>query len=284
MSAEPITVADVTAAAGAACGCDEPAAAPAQEQPQPQQQTAAQQQRSKGGVSAIGQCPREEKTANNVSGRAARTGTTAASNLTKSTEQTEKRPPRTRRLREGPRCRHQTRGRGKAARRAAPAWADKAPVPADRESRNSRRLKRACAEVTEPRRIEIREEAEPREMFAEPARAGNAAISCSIRTIDDSFGDRAASGSAMTFGRHARSMRSCRDKRYGCGQEAVQAFPVTSLPAVRFHHLAAAIRQLRLVRAQAGIHLRRLADMFGTEFSGIRTAGHLLLGVGPDCA
>ena len=54
-------------------------------------------------------------------------------------------------------------------------------------------------------------------------------------------------------------------------------FRIGALAAVRFHHLAAAIRQLLLVRAQAGVHLRRLADMFGAEFSGIRTAGHLLL-------
>src|SRR5215212_2456549 len=53
-----------------------------------------------------------------------------------------------------------------------------------------------------------------------------------------------------------------------------------ALAAARFHHLAAAVRQLLLVRFQAGVHLRRLADMFGAEFSGIRTAGHLLLGGG----
>ena len=54
-----------------------------------------------------------------------------------------------------------------------------------------------------------------------------------------------------------------------------------ALPAARFHHLAAGSENAGLVLAQAGVHLRRLADMFGAEFFRIGTAGHLLLRARP---
>src|SRR5512139_511443 len=47
--------------------------------------------------------------------------------------------------------------------------------------------------------------------------------------------------------------------------------------AARLDDLAAGIRQLGLVVAQAGIHLRRLADVLGAELAGVAAAGHLLL-------
>lgn len=49
------------------------------------------------------------------------------------------------------------------------------------------------------------------------------------------------------------------------------------LAAARFDDLGAGLRELRLFLAQAGVHLRRLADVFGAEFAGVATAGHVLL-------
>src|SRR3954454_19985288 len=48
------------------------------------------------------------------------------------------------------------------------------------------------------------------------------------------------------------------------------------LSAVGLHDLAAGFGELGLVLAQAGVHLRRLADVLGAELAGVAAARHLL--------
>ena len=125
---------DGTSGAGDACGCDEarcrarPGAAAHATQPQPQTEAAAP---------SANTAPAEAKTANNVA---------AAQPVQSPPQPVEAGQRKDRRasgcLRESTRRRHETGGRRKAARRAAPALGRQAPRRSSRVSRSSRRSKR----------------------------------------------------------------------------------------------------------------------------------------------
>jgi hypothetical protein len=169
MSAEPITVATAPAEPVSRVVATNPASAPAQEQPQPQTEAAAPSANAAAtsNVRAEEKTASEEKTANNV---AAARPVQQSLQPVKSAEQTEGRiaAPRDGFARD----RDADIKRADAEKRRAERrqrWADKRRLQQPREQ-ELEAVEESVREVTEPRRIRIRQEAEPREMFAEPAR------------------------------------------------------------------------------------------------------------------
>jgi hypothetical protein len=173
MSAEPITVTTAPAEPVSRVVATNPASAPAHEQPQPQSQTKAAVPSANAApstnisnVRAEEKAASEEKTANNVA--AARP--VQPLQPVKSAEQTEGKiaAPRDAFARD-----HDVDvKRADAEKRRTERrqrWADKRRFQQPREQ-ELEAVEESVREVTEPRRIRIRQEAEPREMFAEPAR------------------------------------------------------------------------------------------------------------------
>jgi hypothetical protein len=171
MSAEPITVSAAPAEPVSRVVATNPASAPAQEQPQPQPQTEAaappaNATPSTHNVRAEEKAATEDKTAPNVA--AARP--VQPLQPVKSAEQTEEKIAAPRDA--FARGRDADVKRADAEKRRAERrqrWADKRRVQPPREQ-ELEAVEESVREVTEPRRIRIRQEAEPREMFAEPAR------------------------------------------------------------------------------------------------------------------
>jgi hypothetical protein len=173
MSAEPITVSAAPAEPVSRVVATNPASAPAQEQPQPlpQPQTEAatppaNAAPSTHNVRAEEKAATEDKTAPNVA--AARP--VQPLQPVKSAEQTEEKIAAPRDA--FARGRDADVKRADAEKRRAERrqrWADKRRVQPPREQ-ELEAVEESVREVTEPRRIRIRQEAEPREMFAEPAR------------------------------------------------------------------------------------------------------------------
>jgi len=174
MSAEPITVTTAPAEPVSRVVATNPASAPAQEQPQPQSQTKAAvpsanaaPSTNTSNVRAEEQVASEEKTANNV---AAVRPVQPSLQPVKSTEQTEGKiaAPRDAFARD----RDADIKRADAEKRRTERrqrWADKRRFQQPREQ-ELEAVEESVREVTEPRRIRIRQEGEPREMFAESAR------------------------------------------------------------------------------------------------------------------
>jgi hypothetical protein len=167
MSAEPITVATAPAEPVSRVVATNPASAPAQEQPQPQPQTEAAAPSANNNIRAEEKGASEEKTANNV---AAARPTQLSLQPVKSAEQTEEKTAAPRDV--FAKARDTDVKRADAEKRRAERrqlWADKRRVQQPREQ-ELEAVEERVREVTEPRRIRIRQEGEPREMFAEPAR------------------------------------------------------------------------------------------------------------------
>ena len=172
MSAEPITVATAPAEPVSRVVATNPASAPAQPQPLPQPQTeaaapSANAAPSTNNVRAEEKAFSEEKTANNV---AAVRPVQPSLQPVKSTEQAEEKiaAPRDAFARD----RDADIKRADAEKRRAERrqrWADKRRFQQPREQ-ELEAVEERVREVTEPRRIRIRQEGEPREMFAEPVR------------------------------------------------------------------------------------------------------------------
>ena len=170
MSAEPISVAAVQPVPRAVA--TNPASAPAQEQPQPQPQTEAAAPPDNA-APLTNNVRAEEKPANNV---AAVQPVLAQPQFAKSTEQ--KSAEQTGEKAATPRdafarARDADVKRADAEKRRAERrqlWAERRRVQQPREQ-ELEAVEERVREVTEPRRIRIREEGGPREMFAEPARA-----------------------------------------------------------------------------------------------------------------
>ena len=179
MSAEPITAnkatpqpvpyaasTDVAPNAGASTAQAEPQTPAKAEQPKPDQQTVA---------ASHAAAPAEEKTANNSAAaqtapNSAATQPAAASPPAKPVEQTSE---RTAAPHEAiAKARDVDVKRAAAEQRRAERrqrWTDKRRFQQPREQ-ELEAVEEKVREATEPRRIRIREEAEPRDMFAEPAR------------------------------------------------------------------------------------------------------------------
>jgi hypothetical protein len=175
MSAEPITVATAPAEPVSRVVATNPASAPSQPQPLPQPQTEAAAPSANAApstntnnVRAEEKAASEEKTANNV---AAVRPVQPSLQPVKSAEQTEEKiaaAPRDAFARD----RDADLKRADAEKRRAERrqrWADKRRFQQPREQ-ELEAVEERVREVTEPRRIRIRQEGEPREMFAEPAR------------------------------------------------------------------------------------------------------------------
>ena len=180
MSAEPITVAAVPAQPVPRAAATSPASAPAQELPQPQMEAAAPSGNAASPINNVR--AEEEKPVNNV---AAVQPVQAQPQPVKSTEQKpaeqtgeKAAPPRD----AFARARDADVKRADAEKRRAERrqqWTDKRRLKQPREQDLSNQprepeldaVEARVREVTEPRRIRIREEGGPREMFAEPARA-----------------------------------------------------------------------------------------------------------------
>jgi len=172
MSAEPIHVATAPAEPVSRVAATNAASAPAQEQPQPQPQTeaatpSANAAPSTNNVRAEEKAASEQKTATNV---AAARPVQPSLQPVKSAEQTEEKSAAPR---DGfARDRDADIKRADAEKRRAERrqrWADKRRFQQPREQ-ELEAVEERVREMTEPRRIRIRQEAEPREMFAEPAR------------------------------------------------------------------------------------------------------------------
>lgn len=175
MSAEPITVSAAPAEPVPRVVATNPASAPAQEQPQPQQQPQPQTEAaapsanaapSTHNVRAEEKATSEDKTATNVA--AARP--VQPLQPVKSPEQSEEKTAAPRDA--FARARDADIKRADAEKRRAERrqrWADRRRVQQPREQ-ELEAVEESVREVTEPRRIRIRQESEPREMFAEPAR------------------------------------------------------------------------------------------------------------------
>jgi hypothetical protein len=172
MSAEPIAVSTAPAERvphAAATAATNPVPAPAQEQPQQQPQTQQQSQpQTQAAAPSTNAPPAEEKTANNV---AAAQPVQSPPQPSKLTDQADEKAA-------GPRdvfarARDADIKRADAEKRRAERrqqWADKRRLKQPREQ-ELEAVEERVREVTEPRRIRIREEVEPRGMFAEPARS-----------------------------------------------------------------------------------------------------------------
>jgi type IV secretory pathway VirB10-like protein len=176
MSAEPIAVSTAPAEPVPYVAATNTASKPAQEQPQttqPQPQTQPQQ-RTEAAASSANAAPSanadnaraEEKTANDV----AVAQLVQPPQPAKSAEQTDEKTAAPRdalaKTRDADVKRAAAEQR-RAERRQR--WADKRRFQQPREQ-ELEAVEGSVREVTEPRRIRIREEGEPREMFAEPAR------------------------------------------------------------------------------------------------------------------
>ena len=172
MSAEPIHVS--TAPAEPVPQAVATNTAPAQEQPQtqPQQQTPQPQQQTEAAAPSannarVEEKHAEEKTANNA---AVAQHIQPPPQPAKSAEQADEKTAAPRDV--FARARDADIKRADAEKRRAERrqrWADKRRFPQPREQ-ELEAVEGSVREVTEPRRIRIREEAEPREMFAVPAR------------------------------------------------------------------------------------------------------------------
>jgi len=172
MSAEPISVAAGPSQPVPRAVATSPASAPAQEQPQPQTEGAAP---SGNAARPTNNVRVEEKPANNVAAVPPVQGQgqpqTAKPNEQKSVEQTGEKaaPPRD----AFARARDADVKRADAEKRRAERrqlWAERRRVQQPREQ-ELEAVEARVREATEPRRIRIREEGEPGEMSAEPARA-----------------------------------------------------------------------------------------------------------------
>jgi hypothetical protein len=169
MSAEPISVAAAPAQPVPRAVTTSPASAPAQEQPQPQTEAAAP---SGNAAPPTNNVRVEEKPVSNV---AAVQPVQPAPQPVKSTEQ--KSAEQTGEKAATPRdafarARDTDAKRADAEKRRAERrqlWAERRRVQQPREQ-ELEAVEERVREVTEPRRIRIREEGGPREMFAEPAR------------------------------------------------------------------------------------------------------------------
>ena len=174
MSAEPITVATAPAEPVSRVAATNPASALSQPQPLPQPQTEAAAPSANAvpstntnNVRAEEKAASAEKTANNV---AAARPVQPSLQPVKSAEQTEEKiaAPRDAFARD----RDADIKRADAEKRRVERrqrWADKRRFQQPREP-ELEAVEESVREATEPRRIRIRQEGEPREMFAEPAR------------------------------------------------------------------------------------------------------------------
>jgi hypothetical protein len=172
MSAEPIHVATAPAEPVPNVVTTNPAPAPALQQPQPQTDAAAPPATaapSTNTTRAEEKAASEEKTANNV---AAARPTQLPLQSVKSVEQTAAPRDALARARDVDVKRADAEKR-RAERRQR--WADKRRVQPSREQ-ELEAVEESVREVTEPRRIRIRQESEPREMFAEPVRGETSRI------------------------------------------------------------------------------------------------------------
>jgi hypothetical protein len=175
MSAEPITVSTAPAERVphvAATAATNPA--PAQEQPQQQPQTQQQSQlQTQAAAPSTNAPPAEEKTANNV----------AAAQPVQSPPQPSKPADLADEKTAAPRdalarARDADIKRADAEKRRAERrqqWADKRRLKQPREQ-ELEAVEERVREVTEPRRIRIREEGVPRDLFAEPVRSETSRI------------------------------------------------------------------------------------------------------------
>ena len=167
MSAEPITVATAPAGPVPHVAATNPAAAPVQEQTQPQQQTRQPQQQTEVAAPSANNVRAEEKTANNA---VVAQPIEPPPQPAKSTEQADEKTAAPRDV--FARGRDADIKRADAEKRRAERrqrWADKRRFQQTREQ-ELEAVETSVREVTEPRRIRIREEAEPRDLFAERAR------------------------------------------------------------------------------------------------------------------
>ena len=200
MSAEPITVSTAPAEPVpqvAATAATKPAAAPAQEPPQQPPQTQATAPAANTGGSALRQCsPAEEKPANNVAA-----AQPAPPQPAKPAEQADEKTAAPREA--YARARDADIKRADAEKRRAERrqqWADKRRLKQPREQ-ELEAVEERVREVTEPRRIRIREEGEPRGAGCSPSpgegtcspnrqEAKRPGSGCSIRIIDFLSGNR----------------------------------------------------------------------------------------------
>jgi len=170
MSAEPIAVSTAPAERvphAAATAATNPVPAPALEQPQqqPQQQSQPQTQAAAPSTNAP---PAEEKTANNV---AAVQPVQSPPQPSKPVDQADEKTAAPRDALA--RARDADIKRADAEKRRAERrqqWADKRRLKQPREQ-ELEAVEERVREVTEPRRIRIREEGGPRDLFAEPVRS-----------------------------------------------------------------------------------------------------------------
>lgn len=160
MSAEPIAVAATNTASA-------PAQEQPQAQPQPQTQPQPQQQQAEAPAPSANNAGAEEKTANNV---AAAQPVQPPPQPAKPAEQADEKAAAPRDALA--KARDADMKRAAAEQRRAERrqrWADKRRYQQPREQ-ELEAVEGSVREMTEPRRIRIREEGGPREMFAEPAR------------------------------------------------------------------------------------------------------------------
>ena len=170
MSAEPIAVSTAPAERvphAAATAATNPVPAPALEQPQqqPQQQSQPQTQAAAPSTNAP---PAEEKTANNVA------AVQPVQSLPQPSKPVDQADEKTAAPRDAlARARDADIKRADAEKRRAERrqqWADKRRLKQPREQ-ELEAVEERVREVTEPRRIRIREEGGPRDLFAEPVRS-----------------------------------------------------------------------------------------------------------------
>jgi hypothetical protein len=177
MSAEPISVSTPPAESVTHVATTKPAAAPAQEQPQtqpqqqPQPQTQAPQQTEAAAPSTSAAPPvnharAEEKTVNNVAAVQPAPPPAPAKPAEQANERTAVPQEAFAKARDADMKRAVAEQR-RAERRQR--WAEKRRVPQPREQ-ELEAVEERVREVTEPRRIRIREEGEQRDLFAEPRR------------------------------------------------------------------------------------------------------------------
>ena len=174
MSAEPITVSAAPAEPVAHVAATKPATAPAQEQPQtqpqPQQQTQAQQQTEAAAPSAnvapSANQVRAEETVNNVVAAQPAPPPPPAKPAEQANERTAAPQEAFAKARDADMKRAAADQR-RAERRQR--WAEKRRVQQPREQ-ELEAVEERVREMTEPRRIRIREEGEQRDLFAEPRR------------------------------------------------------------------------------------------------------------------
>ena len=168
MSAEPIHVSTAPAEPVPHVATTNTASAPPQEQPQTQQpqQTPQPQQQTEAAAPSANNARAEEKPANNVTAAQPAPSPQPAKSAEQADDKTAAPRDAIARARDADIKRADAEKR-RAERRQR--WADRRRYQQSREQ-ELEAVEGSVREVTEPRRIRIREEAEPREMFAEPAR------------------------------------------------------------------------------------------------------------------